>query len=562
VYHKICLLNPPSVFPAFPQLGVSIIYQSLVSKHNSVEYIDLNLISWEKKLSSEYIRSLSGKKIHNSSDLQWYKSNRKFCENQIDEAVITIKNSGVLITDYIRAALTIRKTLKLISVCKGIMWSVSGVQYDNKIDNFIDLIRVVNDQQTDFFIEDFNELLKDFVDKSFEIFCVSISYSSQIIPSLKIIKLLKTYNENITIIVGGSYATYFRDEIEKLMENERWIDYLVLHNGEETILQLIDSIIGDKTNPQIDNVIYLEKQNVVKSCAINPMISNSDTLIPFFKSEDLNRYFSPKRVLPMIVSKGCYYGKCSFCSHHYNYGPFGGYMNKNIVESLLDMYVLEYHAEMIYFVDEALEKSMIETIADYIIIKEYSITWILETRAEKFFDDEEFLLKIKRSGCILLSFGIESANEKVLSNMNKGLSFSVFKSIIRKMKKIGIASAATFIIGFPGEKVKELNETFNEILINSDLKFFGISEFALMKYSPIYLAPKAYELKIGALKDYLTQQYSFKMESSEDFMKYFELFRKNDMIRKRLITSNTFLNRTHLSVLTLIHEFNEKDIDE
>jgi radical SAM superfamily enzyme YgiQ (UPF0313 family) len=65
--------------------------------------------------------------------------------------------------------------------------------------------------------------------------------------------------------------------------------------------------------------------------------------------------------------------------------------------------------------------------------------------------DEELVRWMQQAGCQMISFGIESANEDILSSINKGIDCKKVIRAINIVKKSRIKSVGYFTLGLPGE---------------------------------------------------------------------------------------------------------------
>ena len=66
---------------------------------------------------------------------------------------------------------------------------------------------------------------------------------------------------------------------------------------------------------------------------------------------------------------------------------------------------------------------------------------------------------MKDAGCVLVHYGIESANRDVLDRTNKKLDLHKAVQGVRLTKKMGIQTACFFMFGLPGEKPEQFENT-------------------------------------------------------------------------------------------------------
>jgi radical SAM superfamily enzyme YgiQ (UPF0313 family) len=69
------------------------------------------------------------------------------------------------------------------------------------------------------------------------------------------------------------------------------------------------------------------------------------------------------------------------------------------------------------------------------------------------------LAKLKEAGCIRVHYGVESGVQKVLDNLQKGITINQIEQAFKITKKIGMETLAYFMIGNPGETKKDIKET-------------------------------------------------------------------------------------------------------
>jgi len=85
--------------------------------------------------------------------------------------------------------------------------------------------------------------------------------------------------------------------------------------------------------------------------------------------------------------------------------------------------------------------------------------WTCQLRVNKI--DEDLLMTMKDAGCVLVSYGFESANETVLKSMKKGITIKQIENALELTKKAKMTLQANFIFGDPAETLETAKETLN-----------------------------------------------------------------------------------------------------
>jgi p-methyltransferase len=95
------------------------------------------------------------------------------------------------------------------------------------------------------------------------------------------------------------------------------------------------------------------------------------------------------------------------------------------------------------------------------IRKNYAFDWFSYFRCSN--SDEEAVELMARSGCKGVFLGIESGSPSILANMNKAATIEKYATGIEMLRRHGIMTFGSFIIGFPGETNETVEETIDFI---------------------------------------------------------------------------------------------------
>ena len=87
--------------------------------------------------------------------------------------------------------------------------------------------------------------------------------------------------------------------------------------------------------------------------------------------------------------------------------------------------------------------------------------------------NKELLKEMKDSGCFMLSFGVESLEQRVLDKVNKKVKVSQIEKAIRLSREAGIEVMAHIIVGLPGQTEESVKKTV-EKLIKMDTSYIQV----------------------------------------------------------------------------------------
>jgi hypothetical protein len=160
-------------------------------------------------------------------------------------------------------------------------------------------------------------------------------------------------------------------------------------------------------------------------------------------------------------------------------------MSPERVVGWLKYYRKEFGVEEVHFYDDdfTMDMKRAGTICDLVIAENLQMTWSCTTRVDLV--NQPLLEKMKHAGCWLISYGVESAEDRVLRGINKGYSIDDVTRAFTLTKQCGISTVGFFMAGLPGETRESLEESIRfSLALNPDFVSWGIT--AVYPGSPLY----------------------------------------------------------------------------
>lgn len=361
---------------------------------------------------------------------------------------------------------------------------------------------------------------------------------------LKLSIASKNMFSDIPIIIGGIHATIYAKEILTYCPS---IDYVILSEGEESIVQFVNTIKKNNSNfEKIDGFAYKKNGSVV----LNPkthFIEDIDTIpFPAYDLIDLKDYYvdtsnwnNPKKLpintsVPIISSRSCP-NRCNFCSMFRVMGPkWRARSPENVVDEIEYVYNKFNHRHFSFMDDNfTLNKSRVLEICNLIIKRNLDIQFETPNGLSITTLDEEVLDALVSAGMVRTYLAIESGSDFIRNDiMRKRLPrekiFEIVK-LIKKYKHLNVA--AFFIMGMPEETHETLMDTYemiksidvnrvylmnlipfpgtevfnqavrDNLLVDTDVNnFYKGNDCYLTNYDRYYLKP--YKLDIKDLQDF------------------------------------------------------------
>jgi anaerobic magnesium-protoporphyrin IX monomethyl ester cyclase len=280
---------------------------------------------------------------------------------------------------------------------------------------------------------------------------VGIGCTSGTLPQVILaIEEIKTKAPDKTIILGGIGPTGVAND---LMDHFPFIDIIVLGEGEETIVEVMDNINADLSG--VNGIIYRQNDQVVKTKP-RARIQNLDKInYPAFELIDFNNY----TVTSITASRGCTF-KCSFCDTTQYWGRKNYYRSVENVINELKILVNDYGLTEFEFVDDTfvINRKWVERFCKELKKANLNIKWNCNVRVGLM--DEPLMKLMADSGCYLVFYGIESGSNRILKRINKGFTREEAIEAIKTSSKY-FHVMPSFIWGFPFETMDDLKETLS-----------------------------------------------------------------------------------------------------
>jgi len=296
---------------------------------------------------------------------------------------------------------------------------------------------------------------------SFKPDVVGITSITPIIEStLLAAQVAKETCPNVLVVLGGPHATFMDSQI--LSENPA-VDVIVRGEGEQTTLNLLQNFSGFGDLDEVEGITFRKDGDIVRT-PNRHFIQNLDELpYPAYHYFDLDKYqFFGKNVLPILTSRGCPF-QCAYCVSSRMVGKGFRARNPNRVVDELEWLRDEQGAGAFSFYDDAFtyDQQRAIKICEGIKKRNIGVPWDCQTRVDQI--SKEVLVKMKAADCQLVSFGAESGCQKILDAVNKRTTIELNEKAVKLAKDIGLSVAMSVIIGYPGETVDTLEQTFSFI---------------------------------------------------------------------------------------------------
>lgn len=277
---------------------------------------------------------------------------------------------------------------------------------------------------------------------------------------LKLFKEVKKINSDIRTITMGPHVTALTKDT--LNENPD-LDFILLHEPEITFKELIETTEKKENNFDEIKGLAFRENNDVKINKKREYIENLNELpIPRHDLLPLNKYVFPFMASSftfVIPSRGCPY-PCTFCRQPIMWDKkFRSRSPKSIIQELKFLKQLGLK-EFIFQSDTfTIDKKIVNELCQKMIDEKLNFRWSCNSRIDTV--DRQTLEIMKKAGCWMIAYGIESGSQEILDKSKKEITLEQIREIINLTDSVGIKIYGYFIIGLIGETKETINQTIN-----------------------------------------------------------------------------------------------------
>ncbi|KKQ27891.1 MAG: Fe-S protein, radical SAM family [Candidatus Magasanikbacteria bacterium GW2011_GWC2_37_14] len=282
--------------------------------------------------------------------------------------------------------------------------------------------------------------------------------TTQLSEALKISQLIKTTNKNCQIVWGGPHPTFFMEQCAL----SPLVDVVCVGEGEESFYE----VVSGQELSQIRGILF-RKEDKLRGNPNRPL--HNPAQMPLFNWDLIdNQVLKELSFIPSLTSRGCPH-ICTFCINAILKLSWRPRTAEQVIEDLKIIKSKEYFKDKKlrfwdenFFVNIERAKKIINGMLENNLIFPWETTVRANYLKEGMVDDE-FLEKLKQSGCYLLAFGAESGCPRILKKIKKNINPEDIINSAKMCLKHGIIPQYSFMIGLPGEEKHEMMETLKVI---------------------------------------------------------------------------------------------------
>lgn len=319
-------------------------------------------------------------------------------------------------------------------------------------------------------------ILKQLEVKNPDVVCIS-GYTYKTYYCMAMAELIKIYFPKVITIAGGMHFSALPEESLRICKA---IDYIIIGEGEETLLELVKTLEERKVRKSlvdIKGIAFMEDGNFIQTTS-RPFIEDIDLLpMPAYHlllTKNQKILFTWRNTIGCIFSRGCRY-QCGFCSSTTHWRQTVRRRSTEVIVDEIELLAKKYNKNRIVFYDDDFLSNMSknEEFLEQIEKRNLRIKYVIRTRVDEIIRNKHLLKRFKNSGLISVSLGVESFQQEYLSNWKKNYKLEQFTSAVQFLRKEKIPLIEVYLIfGSPTDNKESFTYMIRKLKENKLSIFF------------------------------------------------------------------------------------------
>lgn len=297
----------------------------------------------------------------------------------------------------------------------------------------------------------------------------------------------------VKLVFGGPQVALYTRAWRELLR-EGLADAVILGEGEASLTEWL-SAKTDERRP-IAGVAQREENGEPAAGPPRALISPLDSLpFPDFADFDLDLY-AGHNVLPTYFSRGCI-NHCCYCTENQFFPKFRCRTGARVFAEVRHQLGLHPRTQYFRMHDSVSNGNMreLEAFCDLLIASGLRVGFDLENAVMRREMDDRLHRKLRRAGCTLIGYGLETPSKPLLRRIGKNACLDAdFVAVVESGAKAGITVGLNMMFGLPGETEADFQEQLSlirslrghrrRILINPALNFCYFPEGSAVMSDP------------------------------------------------------------------------------
>jgi hypothetical protein len=261
---------------------------------------------------------------------------------------------------------------------------------------------------------------------------ISVLFSGQVLWAMAVRAVVASIWPGVPTVWGGAHVTALADEIAHDRRYAVAADGFVAGYAEQTFVELLDALDTGRAWP---------RACFTAGSGAAPRACDNGRVVAQFHDVHLPR--GAPLTLPAQRSRGCVYGKCTYCTYptiEGRFRPLDGAPSAAVVTEAVQ------REARVSFKDSLLTAPLLREIAEMIGGR---VRWSACTKLSRALSPA-VLRALGASGCATLEIGLETLADDAQTLIHKRQPTALFLDTLDAAAGAGIALVVNYMTGFPG----------------------------------------------------------------------------------------------------------------
>jgi radical SAM superfamily enzyme YgiQ (UPF0313 family) len=281
---------------------------------------------------------------------------------------------------------------------------------------------------------------------------------------VELVAAIKRRSPDVPVVLGGEHVTSMPEFC--LLTSQA--DYLVLGEGEETVVELADALDRGTPNAEMLGIGYRDGDDVVVNPRRERTLGIDEIARPGWELIDLKTYhkhrwmggmWSKEMSVPILATRGCPY-QCTYCSAPNMWTPRWIPRDPKLVVDEIQYYYDTFGARNFPFQDltAIIQRQWILDFCNELLERNLDITWQMPTGTRSEAIDDEVAQLLQRTGMISMGYAPESGSETTRQLIKKKMKTDRMLASMQSAVDAELNVMVFMVIGFPHDKEEHIRE--------------------------------------------------------------------------------------------------------
>ena len=349
-----------------------------------------------------------------------------------------------------------------------------------------------------------DHLVDEFLDRERpDVLALSVPFPGMLVGALRIGHRAK--QAGIHVLMGGGYVN---TELRTVDEPRLFecVDALTLDDGEGPLLAILNHLEGgpDERHRTLTSDGPINNPHTETTFVQAAWYGDLplDGYLQLVDSENpAHRLWSDGRWNKITLAHGCYWKRCAFCDVDLDYiSRFEPARVTALVDAMEEL-VDETSQSGFHMVDEAAPPRVMRDLAIEILARDLTVSWWGNIRFERAFTPDLARL-LSASGLIAVTGGLEVASDRLLKQMDKGITVEQAARSAAAFRDAGVMVHAYLMYGFPSQTEQETIDAMEVVRQMFEVGILSSAfwhRFVLTRHSRVFADPAAYGVTVPPL---------------------------------------------------------------